>query len=705
MARAFRKLRRLMRSARVRVTSLVLCAIVPILLLISIGAVFERDRTLAFAHERVRELARIAAEQQNDIIQEAETLLGVLSHVHPISRGNTERCRLLLETITDDHPAIANVMVVDAKGAPVCSGRATGPDFNVADRSYFRTVMVDRPSAYALSEVLISKRDGLLTIVAAAPLYADDTPGVPTGAILASLKLSWFSRFAERVPATDAHSAMVIDARNGLLLTSTADNAGFMGQNVQNHPLLQAFRRDGSGGAIDAADFAGTEQIFGFAPLPGTDGHMFIAVGLARDEVLGAANRRLRVELAIAVVVACLATLLASVAAHAWLLRPGAEIAAIVQGFGMGALHRRIDTRAIRVVEMRHLATTFNAMADAIQEHEQELRETHAALALSETLHRTLSENMTDLITRMDADFNRIYVSPACETLLGYSQEELVGRNGGTIVHPHDRQMFRASLEAPLRQGAATARASYRSIHKSGAPIWLETQGQRLPDGSGFVLVTRDITERKTFEASLEAANAMLERYARQDGLTGLANRRRFDEALDMEWRRAAREAEPLALLMLDIDRFKHFNDSYGHPSGDECLRRVADCVSTVLRRPADLAARYGGEEIAVILPSTDLEGAGHIAELILAAVAALGIVHPSNEPGVVTVSIGAAVVRPGPNSRYRQDLLARADAALYRAKHEGRNCVRLADDAPAQEIGIFGDTKTELPRVLAGGS
>jgi diguanylate cyclase (GGDEF)-like protein len=170
--------------------------------------------------------------------------------------------------------------------------------------------------------------------------------------------------------------------------------------------------------------------------------------------------------------------------------------------------------------------------------------------------------------------------------------------------------------------------------------------------------------------------NQALQILARTDGLTGIANRRYFDELLIDEFRRACRQRLPLALVLLDIDQFKHFNDCYGHPGGDDCLRRVSAAVKSALRRPADLPARYGGEEIAVLLPGADIEGAMVIAERIRLAIECLGIEHATSTHGVVTVSAGAASVGPFQGDEAAADLVAAADAALYRAKKRGRNIV-----------------------------
>jgi diguanylate cyclase (GGDEF)-like protein len=160
------------------------------------------------------------------------------------------------------------------------------------------------------------------------------------------------------------------------------------------------------------------------------------------------------------------------------------------------------------------------------------------------------------------------------------------------------------------------------------------------------------------------------------DGLTAIGNRRRFDEVLQAEWRRARRTRTSLGLILLDVDFFKSYNDHHGHAMGDDCLREVAATIAMLVRRPGDLCARYGGEEFAMILPQTDVFGAVTLAERIREAIMALAIAHPvSSVAPVVTVSIGAAACQPRADEA-PEDLLRQADKRLYEAKKGGRNRV-----------------------------
>jgi diguanylate cyclase (GGDEF)-like protein len=178
----------------------------------------------------------------------------------------------------------------------------------------------------------------------------------------------------------------------------------------------------------------------------------------------------------------------------------------------------------------------------------------------------------------------------------------------------------------------------------------------------------------------LQAANKQLEILSTTDALTGLANRRRFDRYWADEWQRALRQATPLAVIMLDVDHFKAYNDHYGHPQGDVCLRRVGAVLQSTVRRGGELAARYGGEEFVVVLPGVTRQQAQETARAILNAICAAQMPHACSPVAtMVTVSLGVAVGVPGATDE-RDHLLKMADVALYAAKNKGRNRVVLAD-------------------------
>lgn len=186
---------------------------------------------------------------------------------------------------------------------------------------------------------------------------------------------------------------------------------------------------------------------------------------------------------------------------------------------------------------------------------------------------------------------------------------------------------------------------------------------------------------------ALLAANRELERIANLDGLTQVPNRRRFDDYLEREWRRLARDGQPLSLILCDIDYFKRYNDYYGHQSGDACLQAVAQALDSAVKRPADLVARYGGEEFAIILPNTAAEGAVHVAKLLRMEVKHLAIPHAQSSASPhVTLSMGVSSTVPTFDTS-AGELIAIADKALYTAKDGGRDAYHLLEENDASEL------------------
>jgi len=277
-----------------------------------------------------------------------------------------------------------------------------------------------------------------------------------------------------------------------------------------------------------------------------------------------------------------------------------------------------------------------------------------------------------------------IYVNPAFERMTGYSFEEVIGKNcrflQGSLRNQAALEDLRAAIKR--RQGTLVSLLNHR---KDGTEFWNELSIAPLVNRRGqtthFVGIQKDVTGRvkaieqiTKYQRRLEQANRRLRELATHDPLTGLHNRRSFAEVLERELRRAARDRTWLAVLMFDIDFFKQFNDTYGHLEGDRVLRAVGAVVRESVRRPADIAARYGGEELVVLAPGLRPKQAVGLAEAIRSRVHSLGIRHSASKVApYVTLSAGVACLVP--SARDQSDfLLIEADQALYRAKRSGRN-------------------------------
>ncbi len=245
-------------------------------------------------------------------------------------------------------------------------------------------------------------------------------------------------------------------------------------------------------------------------------------------------------------------------------------------------------------------------------------------------------------------------------------------------------------IELPDMDGLEVCRALKADSETSDIPVLVITSHTELgfeekvfaagaADYIAKPLIPAVVTARVKIHLGYRNALAQLSGLAYKDGLTGLNNRRSFDERFSQEWRRAQRQLQPLSLLMIDIDEFKKYNDAFGHQQGDVCLKSVAGALAAGLRRPADFVARYGGEEFAVVLPETSSEGAAVMAEQLLRTVEALGLAHARDAMRpTVTVSVGHATFEPRRDDTEptrASDLIRAADSALYQAKRSGRNC------------------------------
>lgn len=303
-----------------------------------------------------------------------------------------------------------------------------------------------------------------------------------------------------------------------------------------------------------------------------------------------------------------------------------------------------------------------------------------AALVEKEAHFRLLAEGSSDMVTRIGLDQRLRYVSPSSVRVVGWRANQLIGTPALAGVHADDLQRIHAIIDAMNRGENEEARVTYRNSHRQKGEVWLESTMRvtRKDNGraDGVVAISRDITEQKQLENRLETL-------AIEDSLTGLANRRRFDERLKEEWARAYRDRSSLALLMIDVDHFKAYNDEYGHPAGDACLRVVARILAAEMLRTGDLAARYGGEEFAMLLPGTDAAGCARIGERIREAIHQAGLVHASSPlSGCVTVSLGGAVCRPTfERTAGAASLVEAADRALYAAKDAGRNRLMMSGE------------------------
>ena len=311
----------------------------------------------------------------------------------------------------------------------------------------------------------------------------------------------------------------------------------------------------------------------------------------------------------------------------------------------------------------------------------------HELIHSRDTLSYALEE-MSDGLAMFDADGRLVFCNKQYQDAF-----PLTGRL--RVPGAHMRDILRAvtaaeeQITAPKERSEGWIEEIVANLHRESEEEvnlfdgrWLQVRTRPTENGATMVVVS-DVTRFKQAELALHSATDQLKHLVHTDGLTGLLNRRAFDAAIEAEIRRSGRSGTALSLLLVDVDRFKSYNDHYGHPAGDQCLRQVSQQLKSSLKRPGDLAARYGGEEFTAILPETDEDGAYLVAEDFRKSLAALRLPHATGDRGYVTASVGVATYMPDNLHRSALELIQTADAALYSAKAAGRDRVfgtRVAD-------------------------
>jgi diguanylate cyclase (GGDEF)-like protein/PAS domain S-box-containing protein len=334
---------------------------------------------------------------------------------------------------------------------------------------------------------------------------------------------------------------------------------------------------------------------------------------------------------------------------------------------------------------IQELEELRNRVAE-LEAWEKKRREVEEALRESEERFRFMAETTGDVLYRLRYNSMRYdYISPSIKKLTGYTPAEINAFGFSSLVRrierPDDENAC-VEVIARNRQEGRTREyhADYLIETKTGELRWLGDHSFPWLDERGALIgsvgIISDIHSRKKTEAALREMNMELQRLATLDGLTQVANRRRFDEFVAHEWARMKREQSPFSLILCDIDYFKLYNDTYGHLAGDDCLREVAQVIKQNANRPSDLVARYGGEEFALVLSNTPATGAIHVAESIRVAMCERNVPHESSPIGDrVTMSFGVSSITPWQGST-PETAIAFADQGLYEAKRQGRNRV-----------------------------
>ncbi len=635
-------------------------------------------QTIDTAQSEAANLSRSLADEAHGVFQTMDTILvGLRERVERDGVGPAARARLaqLLRLRAEALPMVHRLVVIDEHGQPIVNSAATVPaPAAVLQRPAFRHHAATAERGPLLGWPVRDPVDG--TWVLTVSRRVDHPDGSFAGMVLASVDVDFFARLYAGFD-TGRHGVVLLVRNDGVALARWPADPRGQGFNVSASDLFT--RIIGPGDRERFENFSQADRLMRFASyhrVPGSPA--LVMVGRSRADVLAG-----------------------------WWMTAGAHALGLCAVLGTLALLARRLARKIGEEERAQavLRTTNGKLARS----EAGLARANGWLEMAEQIAQVGHWHIE--VTGGGA--------PAAQSVM-WSEEiyrihgvdprrcSLDLRSALAAYHAEDRALVREAVSAALADGRPyefTAR-----LHRpNGSERHVLSRGLPQTDEHGRVTalfgVVMDITEQKRSEAALreahagveaanqalEAANRALEAMAMQDALTGLANRRSFDRALDIAFSRAARDSTALALVLLDVDHFKQFNDIYGHQAGDVCLQAIAGIIPGLLAGPSDTGARYGGEEIAVLLPGSSEGAALALAHRIAEAVRALAIPHGGSAHGVVTISAGVQAFVPvrsaiGPAA----ELVAQADVALYAAKRAGRDRVFTYADSLVRQAAIL---------------
>lgn len=572
-------------------------------------------------------LAHSLRQHADDTFQMAELAVANLAeHFETEGTGEAslQRARALMEANLGDNSRLRALHAFRADGSwLVNSLDAAPPGANNADRDYFQHHQAIDDRVTFIGPPVESRTDGQWVVTLSRRI--NDAAGQFAGVVAATITSKSFADYYRRFNV-GAQGSIILASSDGLVLSRAPYDDAIIGLDVsQTRLFAEVVRSTRNGPYHYVSPIDHVARIGGF------------------DE-----SRR-----------------------YGFMVMAAASEEQVLAGWLSGAIQRATAT------------ATFIALLVLLgwrlAEQRRQRQSSELALLAKEAEFRMLAEHSNDLVERFDVNGIRQYASPAALSLLGYHPDELLGESAYDLIIPEDLpdviELTNRVRAGEIEQETITCRLR----RKDGRVIWVEAALRMLAGETGEpiggILNTRDITERKLAEQRLAAM-------ASSDGLTGLQNRRAFDQALEEEVARARVNGTPLALVLLDVDCFKLYNDEYGHMAGDACLKSIAAVLAMAAKRGGDVAARYGGEELVLLLPETNASGAAFIAGELCRQIQALAIPHEHNAPwNVATVSIGVSSIenRPGDPVRDGAWLISTADMALYQAKADGRNRSRSA--------------------------
>ena len=636
--------------------------------------------------ERNSRLAEHIAGDIDSMFAEKIRILKFAANGEEMKSMDPHRQGIVLRDIASQYPDVQLAVVSNAAGQQVArwDGKAADESINYRDREYYHTVVTTGETA--VSGVIVAKSTHKLGIVIAEPIKDHDQAVL--GLVIINIELQKLINHVSEMKIGHTGYAYIVNSKGEIIIHP---DLGLIENGMdESHvtPIMAAI--SGKTGWIEY-EFDNQKRLAGYSYAPSTkwgiiaqqplDEAMFNVITLKKNSII------------LMICAAIIAVLIGLTIAGA-LAKPITDISEATNRLAEGDLSIKLEVMSLD--EIGQLADNFNNMTTQLVKRDEALWE-------NEEKYRSLVENINIGVYRTTDSFEKpfIQVNPAMANIFGYDEVAEFRENSLRGLF-HDCKDLQKVLTDVVSNGFVKNR-EIAVFKKNGMPIWCSLTMTAQYNEKGNIKwldgVIEDITERKQIADTLHLAhnelenqvakrtqelmvvNQELQRISFLDGLTNISNRRYFDEILEKEWKRGKRNNASIALIMIDVDFFKAYNDTYGHVAGDECLRMIAGILGASTRRATDLVARYGGEEFTAILPGTDVQGAAIVGETIRINVEKLGIKH-ENSPisDQVTISVGIAVAK-GEWDIMPMDIIAAADYALYQAKDRGRNRIQVAEN------------------------
>ncbi|MBZ0095144.1 MAG: diguanylate cyclase, partial [Sulfuricella sp.] len=665
---------RLFMGLRCRLMLLILAAVLPAFLLVLYSTFEQRREAAEYAQREALKLAQTLAEGHRTTSFSVRQLLKGLSTLAEIPDAKSAGpCNKVMANILRFSSDYGNVGVALSNGDVVCSALPLPGPVNVADRAYFQRAVATRE--FSVGDYQVGRVAAKRGIHFGYPLINADNQ--VWGVVFVLLDLDRLNERLAETPHLETMDVAILLDGGGNILARHPDPEDYVGKSMAALPLFKHIQQSQGEGTYDGVGLDGVRRIFAFTPLFSLPSCCAYAVaGLPAEVVYAQANHAFVRNVSLMLGMGLL------VLALAWV---GGDVLVLKRVRALSSAARRMGQRDLAArsglphdnEEIGQLARSFDEMADNLEAWKNQVLQSSQEIEKLGYRNQLILDSAGEGICGVDTEGMITFVNPSAASMLDYQVDELLGLPLHQTVHHSkaDGTPFpqeECPMAAAIEEGISHQGSDEMLWRKDGSGFYADYTVIPMLEGgkvTGAVVTFRDITERKRYEEQLA-------HQATHDTLTGLANRAIFNDRIGLQIERAAREKSVVALLLLDLDRFKEINDSLGHGAGDELLRGVAARL-TDLMRDSDTVARLGGDEFVVLVEMDTADSVIPVAQKILDALARpFGV---SGREVFIGASIGISLYPKDGASG--EELLKNADVAMYRAKKRGRNRFRFYDE------------------------